>query len=404
MEPVATRSKGAAPARGVSPAELREAERGFKLMLARKFSAVWIAENARDLLAQANIEYTEWLKKNPPAENPVGWLLTCAYRRALNLLDTQTRKPRPASLDAVFHLADESTPGPEQQILDNDRQRRIREALGHLPDKERKLLALVYFEGYSIRAAGRKLGWQKSAADRHHGAAMEKMLALVGDRSLLSPASLGLAAWVITRSERDLPWMAPFEAILDRGREVLAIGLEAVSIGTHRGAEVWRRLSPISDPGNAAAASSAGRTVGYCAAAAGAVVCGLAATGVVGPGLSAHKPERQTPVRQRAVEAKETPAPRPASAPEPSRTPPPSEGTDKAKAQQTSPSTEDKQRSRRELPPRATGRQSTNEFGVERGSVDSPEPAPAPEASGGQSSSPAPKSSPGSAASTEFGL
>jgi RNA polymerase sigma factor (sigma-70 family) len=283
MEPLGVRRRRGTPAGGVTPAELREAERGFKLMLARKFSAAWIAENAKDLLAQANIEYAEWLEANPPARNPVGWLLTCAYRRALNLLDTQSRKPRPASLDAVFHLADESTPTPEQQALDSDRQKRLREALSHLPEKEQKLLALIYFEDYSIRAAGRKLGWQKSAADRHHSAAMKKMLALVGDRSLLSPAILGPAAWAVARGEGHRPWSGPLEATASLAREGMAAGAEVLTVGAHRLADAWRRLAPFSEPANAAAASGAGRAAGYCAAAVGAVVCGLAATGVIGP-------------------------------------------------------------------------------------------------------------------------
>ncbi len=165
----------------ITPAEQREAERGLPLMLAKKFSAVWIAKNAKDIFAQANVEYVEWLEHNPPARNPVGWLLNATYWRALNLLDSETRKPREASLDAVFHLADESTPNPEQQTLDNERKKQLRGALGHLPEKERKLFALVYFGGMSIREAGRKLDWGKSAADRHHTAALEKIRALVGN-------------------------------------------------------------------------------------------------------------------------------------------------------------------------------------------------------------------------------
>lgn len=165
----------------ITPAELREAERGIKRILAKKFSARWIAKNARDLLGQTSIEYAEWLKDNPPAKNPVGWLLNGAYWRALNLLDSETRRPPTSSLDDVFHLADESTPTPEQRVLSADLQRRLREALSHLPDKECKLLTLVYFEHMSIREAGRRLGWQKSAADRHHTTALKKMRALVDD-------------------------------------------------------------------------------------------------------------------------------------------------------------------------------------------------------------------------------
>lgn len=278
-------------------------------MLGKKFSAVWIAENAKDLLAQANIEYAEWLEDNPPARNPVGWLLTCAYRRALNLLDTQSRKPRPAPLESVFHLADESTPTPEQQALDRDRQGRLQEALRFLPEKECKLLALVYFEDLSIREAGRKLGWQKSAADRHHSAALEKLKALVGDRTLLSPATLGLAAWTVAKGEGSRPWAAPLEAGLELAREGFAVGVEAISISAHRAGEAARRLAPFSEPGNAAAAGGAGRVAGQCGVAAGIAVCGLLGAGPVTSGVNAilsdKAPDR---ARSRAVKA------RPASA------------------------------------------------------------------------------------------
>ncbi len=165
----------------ITPAQLREAERGLKLMLRPKFPRVWIAEHANDMLGQAHVEYQVWLEKSPPARNPVGWLIICAYRRALNLRDSERRRPNVAPLDSVFHLADESTPTPEQEVIDSDRRKRLHEVLSHLPEKEVKLLALVYYEDNSIREAGRELGWQKSAADRHHATAMAKVRALVGD-------------------------------------------------------------------------------------------------------------------------------------------------------------------------------------------------------------------------------
>jgi RNA polymerase sigma factor (sigma-70 family) len=166
----------------ITASELMEAERGIGPVLGRKFSAIWIAKNAEDLLGQATIEYAEWLQDNPPARNPVGWILKCVYWRAVNLLDSETRKPRTTSLDNVLHLADESTQTPEQQVLNADRQGRLRLALSHLPTKERKLLTMVYSAHMSIREAGRKLGWKKSAADRHHAAALKKMRAMVARR------------------------------------------------------------------------------------------------------------------------------------------------------------------------------------------------------------------------------
>lgn len=411
IEPVAASRR----ALGVTPAELREAERGFRLMLAKKFSAVWIAENAKDILSQANVEYAEWLEQNPPARNPVGWLLTCAYRRAVNLLDTQSRKPRPASLDSVFHLADESTPTPEQQALDRDRQRRLRKALSHLPEKECKLLALVYFEGMSIREAGRKVGWQKSVADRHHDAAMEKMLALVGDRSLLSPAPLGLAAWVLIEGERHRLWVAPLHAIAESGRECVAIAAEAATTGAHRVGELWRRVSPLAEPSNAAAAGGAGRAAGYCAAAAGAVVCGLAATGVIGPGVSVVNAERQESAKPRTVAepanqvsttapvVTETLRRAPRQSGSAEQAAEPEANGDQAKPRKRSP--------RPQLAPQATGADTVDEFGVDRGGGEDPESAPAPESSGGESAAPASKPDPSpppkssdSAPSAEFGM
>src|SRR5689334_4080939 len=83
----------ASPPRGASAEQLAEAERGFRVMLRRKFSASWIEENASELLAQANVEYAEWLTENPPARNPVGWLLNCANWRAINRLAEQGRRP-----------------------------------------------------------------------------------------------------------------------------------------------------------------------------------------------------------------------------------------------------------------------------------------------------------------------
>ena len=406
MEPVTARRQG------VTPVELREAERGLSLMLARKFSATWIAEHARDLLAQANIEYAEWLEENPPARNPVGWLLTCAYRRALNLLDSQNRKPQAAPLEAVFHLADESTPTPEEQVLDNDRQSRLREALGHLPEKERLLLAMVYFEGSSIREAGRRLGWQKSAADRHHSAAMEKMLVLVGDRSLLSPANVGVASWVISKGEGRRAWTPPLEAAAGSLREGLASGLEAITASGHRLADVWRRVMPFSEPGGAAASGGAGRVLGYCGAAAGAVVCGLAATGSIGPGVGIGEGGQAVPAKVRKVR----PA-RQVSAAVPTVRERRSEASDKSSSggpkapTSQSQSSHSEAGSARQFAPQASTKKTIEEFGVDRGEAEPTEPAPSTESSGESSSSsssanptPAPAPPPGDAATRETGL
>lgn len=405
MEQVSRKRGEGAPAGGLTPAQLREAERGLKLMLARKFSAVWIAEHAKDVLGQANVEYTEWLERNPPARNPIGWLLTCAYRRALNLLDSQSRRPPQASIETVFHLADESTPTPEQVVLDNDRIGRLQDALSHLPQKERELLALVYFEGDSIREAGRKLGWRKSAADRHHGSAMKRMLALVGDRALLSPATLGPAAWIALQGERTR-WAAGLDT-------------QAAELGAHPVTEFVRRLVPFTEAGSTAAAGGGGRLLAQCGAVAGIAACSLFA----GPALqstveavgSAKGVDR---VQPQAVEPTREATPVPPASANPAEQAGPSTRTGaRSQAVRSSSEKADKRKLERrdaapQIAPLATGSEATEEFGIEGGAA---EPAPSsstPAPSGGGSSSasgasprpsPAP-APPASAASAEFGL
>jgi DNA-directed RNA polymerase specialized sigma24 family protein len=51
----------------------------------------------------------------------------------------------------------------------------VKDALRLLPPAEQRLIELMYVEGMSCRAAGRGVGWGKSAADRHHQAALSRL-------------------------------------------------------------------------------------------------------------------------------------------------------------------------------------------------------------------------------------
>ena len=406
-------------AHGLTTAQLREAERGFTLMLrAKRLSPQWIEENVGDLLAKAHEEYAEKLAKGQPADNPVGWLINCAWRRNQNLLETLRRKPRPSSLETVFHLADETTPTPEKQALDHDRQERLRKALDVLPKKERKLLALVYFEDHSIREAGRKLGWEKSSADRHHAAAMERLRAVVGDRSLLSPATLGLAAFIVAKVEGHRLLSAGADALLTPVREAMAIGTEGATIGVHRIGDLTRRLYPFSDAGSAAASGGVGRTLGFCGAGLAALVCGLGVSAVVGPALGDDDPAHShRPAHSRLVETPIVPTSTASSVITiPKRAMPDRSDPVEASSVKTADPAEPRKQ-RRVKPtrtyPEATPPQATNEFGIESESGSTSEAAPtptptlSPPPSGSSSPPPRPESSgssSGSSAASEFGL
>lgn len=375
----------------VTGAQLREAERGFIGILRSKgFPGAWVDHNALDLLAQASSEYAAWLKTHEPEENPVGWLITCAYRRALNLLESQRRRPPTSSVDAALAIADERAPTPEQEVLDDERQGRLRRAMDCLPAKDRRLISLVYFEGCTVREAGRRLGWRKSAADRHHQAALDRLRAIVGeDRSLLSPASLGLAAWIAA----------------DRGHGLL-----------RRLGESLRRLVPFLEPGSAIA-SGGGRLVAACGAGLAAAFCGLAATGVHPALPGADKSSSPPPAHHRiAGPASEAPPeavvvapPDPAGGEEAEGHRSSSVGAKAHRASGASRPAAAQPASRPEPP--ASSEPVVEEFGIEGGSsgepateeqVSTPAPAPTPQAP--TRSAPPARPASGKQVDEEFGL
>jgi RNA polymerase sigma factor (sigma-70 family) len=227
--------------------------------LRRRYSAGWIARHADDLLAAANVEYAEWVEENDgrPADNPVGWLLRTVQWRAADAIRSEKVRPTTTSLDELVQVADPATPTPEMEAVHGDRRERLAAMLAPLPEKERELVMLVYFGDLSVREAGRVLGWEKSAADRHHRAALEKLRALAGDRALWERGSILVA----------------LKAAIDWIRRQLA--------------ELGRRVAPAADHASAAASSGGGRLLGACGVAATSILCGLVAGGIAPTGIGA---------------------------------------------------------------------------------------------------------------------
>jgi RNA polymerase sigma factor for flagellar operon FliA len=85
------------------------------------------------------------------------------------------------SLEAATRVADESLPQPDA-VLDTGRLgRRVREAIGALPEKERRLMELYYFEGKTLEEAGGIMGLSKSWACRLHARAVDLLREALGD-------------------------------------------------------------------------------------------------------------------------------------------------------------------------------------------------------------------------------
>lgn len=397
--------------------QLRAAEEGFaKLLRTKRMNPQFIAEHAEELMAQARREYATWCQRGKVAHSPVGWLIVCAWQRTKDLLDSQQRQPRQLSIEEVLHVVDEKAPDPEQAAIDHDHSERIFHALSLLPEKERRLIYLSYFNGLDVKAAGRMVGWQKSAAHRHHEAALDRLRSILGrDFAILDVALFG---WILEETDAAPPPADFLAAALDSGHEALAFLIQKAT-------DVWRRLSPIGDPANASLVSTGAKVSGACATAV-AVAC--VAGGVIGPGITALRPgsppatesSAAAPApREAAVTATTAPTiesethKQPASAsnqkPRPAQHKA-AEGTSTASRPALT-TARPQSSTTAPTPPSSVPRQTSTEFGIENsGTEPSPAPAPAPpthspavaestEAGGGTR-----RSAEGAAVAREFGM
>ncbi len=154
--------------------ELEEARLGFIQFLRRKrFSPQFIETHGDELFATAALEYSRKLAEGEEIDSPAGWLITCAWRRTKSQLEAEGRRPHLVSVDSGAQVADENSRDPEEAVLDDDRFRKVREAVDQLSVDQRRLLALSYFEGLTVREAGRALNGtppRPSAPTRGRGA------------------------------------------------------------------------------------------------------------------------------------------------------------------------------------------------------------------------------------------
>jgi RNA polymerase sigma factor (sigma-70 family) len=395
---------------GVSAAELREAEEGLRrLLFAKRFSRAWIERHVPEVMAQAHADFAARLAAGKEDET-IGLLVVIAYRRALKVLRSEGSAPATVSVEEVFHLADKAARTPEEEAIDNERQARLLKAIGHLPDRERKLLGLVYFAGHDVKEAGRRVGWSPSSAVRHQRSALERLRRLVGERELLG-AEVAVPAFILSGYTLPEPsrlgWL---EAAASQLREVAAL---------------WaQRLVPAGEAGNALAASGAGRTTaGVCGLAVAACLTAVT-SGVVGPGVgvidSGNSPARPSGEPAPALEAKRASPPaaeEPASlsprAQEPAASRPSQSEQAGARASNRTPRhsagrSEGRSTSRGEGA--GSGEQELSEFGLEgEGSQASAPPAadessPVSAASPAPAPSPPPSSSSADAGAGEFGM
>jgi RNA polymerase sigma factor (sigma-70 family) len=265
----------------LSRTDMEEVRRGFtRLLVKRRYHPEFVFKHADELLATAHTEYVRYLNKGVEIEDPVAWMIHCAWRRLQNVLTAGNCRPQEVSSEMLAELVDEVTPTPTQIAEDADRIRKIHSAIAKLDAPQRQLVALMYFEDMALAEAARRLGWHESKARRCHDASMKRLYkSLAVKSSDQLAAEIGLVAWLSfagSSSAFHLP--AGLEAALDKAADG-ASGLWA------RAHDLVRRftLGGGGDTATVLTISGTGRAVGACATV--AVACVVGAGGIVGPGI-----------------------------------------------------------------------------------------------------------------------
>lgn len=394
---------------GVTKEQLREAEEGLiRLLFVKRFSREWIERHVPEVMAQARADLAIRFTTEH-VNDVVALLVVIAYRRALKVLRSKTTGPTLVSIEEVFHLADESAKTPEEEAVDHERQARLLKAISHLPEREQKLLALVYFGELTVKDAGKRLGWSPSSAVRHQREALEKLRALVGDRSLLG-ADIAVPAFIASNYTLPRGGFGSIGAAAGSVRESLAIAVQ--------------RFLPLAETGNAMAMSGAGRTTaGVCGLAVAACLTAVT-SGVVGPGVGTvdrgSRPAKEEPPKRTLAVPEEKrlfPSPardsygsavseiaRPDSVPHAQRS---GIAKPKAPAKRAAPGHP------QAMAPEGSARVTTSEFSVEGAELErttEPTPSsigsapPVSPAAPASAPSPAPSSPPAGGGSSEFGM
>lgn len=234
---------------GLSRAQFDAARLGFFQTLRRKrMSPQFLERHGEDLFAQACFEYSRRVSEGVDIADPPAWIITCGWNRTKGLLETRDWRPRLVSAESIAEPADEEDATPEGEFLAADRRRKVREAVDELPAYQRRLLALSYFEGESIREAARRLRWTASKAQRAHEAAQRRIHQILAVESTDDiQIEIGLFAFLSMAGEHASGHALPagFEILLDSAhRSAAELGDRATRLA-HLPAEVR-----AADPGH----------------------------------------------------------------------------------------------------------------------------------------------------------
>ncbi|MEA2677428.1 MAG: hypothetical protein QOJ81_1569 [Chloroflexota bacterium] len=133
----------------------------------------------------------------------IGWLSTIARNRAIDRLRSSARRPAPVALSALAGTnpdpaaADDArdailaaatpiagvtaAPDPEREVEVAELRREVDQALAHIPDQERQVLKLAYYEQLSQSEIAARLAWPLGTVKTRTRRALARLRETLGE-------------------------------------------------------------------------------------------------------------------------------------------------------------------------------------------------------------------------------
>jgi RNA polymerase sigma factor (sigma-70 family) len=253
---------------------------------AHQVSEAFIDRYTEELVQQALSEYARVCERGQAIDNPGGWIVNTAFRRAIDQLRREAREATiPLSTEAALEVTDGSSAPPDEEAIRHIEAEQLHRAIRRLSVPQRQALSLYYFEERSTREGADALGWSEPTFRRRRDSALRalrerfgviKPVPQQGDRTAIE---VGLAAWLS---------LAGAQGHAGRITDQLVAVADSVRGGITSLAGRLRDFAArlLSSGGGEgivnAASGPIGKTAGVCGAAAAAAMC---VTGVIGPGV-----------------------------------------------------------------------------------------------------------------------
>lgn len=149
----------------------------FRWLYRRRFSPHFLANEAEDAFAQAQLELSVVRARGERIFNPGGWLFERACYRAINRAE---RRPPTVSVPTeVLERSSDERSGVVEEVLRDEQAAAVRRAVRELTEQEQTVVRLLFYEELSIRGAAGRLGWHPSQVQRRKESSERKLSKLI---------------------------------------------------------------------------------------------------------------------------------------------------------------------------------------------------------------------------------